>query len=153
MGKKDEKVYFDPIFSIVITSITVLFVVGLIVFLLINFTIGVFDWDPIDTLIFGLIVFGMAITISLLLVLFGAWRYWLYDNEGITNGSIFFKKKIRYEEIEKVETKTIVIGAEPFITTQECYCFYKGKTMIFIPTIDIRHDDMCWLKEHIATMG
>lgn len=149
MDSISRKDYFDFIFSVVITAFTALLVAGQIVILSFGFTVGISDWGTEGTLAIGVGLFGFVIAISLSLTLFGAWRYWSIDSDGVTNGGIFWKRKILFAEVDRFEIKDIVIGAKPFITTQENICFYKGKNMVTIPAFCISKEEMDWIGKQI----
>ena len=149
MDSISRKDYFDFIFSVVITAFTALLVAGQIVFLSFGLTVGIADWGIEGALEIGVGLFGFVIAISLSLTLFGAWRYWSIDSDGITNGGIFWRRKILFAEVDRFEIKTIVIGAKPFITAQENICFYKGKNMVTIPAFCISEEEMDWIEKRV----
>ena len=145
-----RKDYFDYIFSIVITSFTILLIVGQIIFIVIGLTIGIADWGLDGVLAIGLGVFGTCITVSLILTLFGAWRYWSFDSKGIANGNLFFKRRILFTEVESIEIKTITVTGKPFIITQENICFHHGKKMVTIPTYCLSKEEIEWLMKEAS---
>ena len=149
MDSVSRKDYFDFIFSVVITAFTVLLAVGQVVFLSIGLSVGIADWGVEGALEIGVGLFGSLIAISLCLTLFGAWRYWSIDAEGVSNGGVFWKRRILFAEVDRFETKRIVVGAKPFITTQENICFYKGKRMVTIPAFCISEEEMDWIRKQI----
>ena len=145
-----KKDYFDFIFSVVVTVFTIFLIVGQITFLTIGLTIGIANWNTEEILAMGLGVFGTAITMALFLTLFAAWRYWSFDSEGVTNGNLFYKRRFAFREIESVETKTIIIGAKPFVTAQENLCFTKGRKMVSIPTYCLSKEEIEWLRQQVS---
>lgn len=151
MNKPERKDYFDFIFSISITVFTALSIVGQITFLTIGLTVGIADWGTDGVLAIGFVAFGLAITIGLLLTLFAAWKYWSFDSNGVINGNLFWKRRILFSEMDFVEVKVIVIGALPFIASQENICFYKGKTVVTIPTYCLSAEEMEWIKQQAGS--
>ena len=153
MSKFIKKGYFDIIFSWFITVFTALLIIGQIVFLTISLTIGIADWGVEGALAIGFGAFGLAIAIALSLTLFGAWRYWAFDEDGVTNGNLFHKRKLLFAETESIETKTIVIGTKPFTIAQENICFSSGKKTVTIPIYCLSQEELEWLKSKKSSMS
>ena len=123
--------YFDIIFSVVITSFTVILLVGQMVYISIGLTIGIADWGLEGVLVIGLGIFGPMIVGGMALTLFAAWKYWRVDDDGIANGNLFHETKLMFKEIESLEVKIVVIGAKPFVTAQEELCFIPEVAAVF----------------------
>lgn len=147
MDNKNQKTYFDIIFSITTVVFTSLLVIGQIVFLCFGLGGYIFGWGKDEILILGIGAFSPIICLCLILLLFFCWKYWLYDDEGVTNGNLFFKRKILYSNIDLIEIKTIAIGAKPFIAAQKNICFYQGKKVVTIPIFCLSENEIEWLKK------
>jgi|GEM_PF-4321185 len=145
-----RKGFFDLIFSVTITLFTALLIIGQIVFLVIGLTVGIADWGVEGALGIGFGAFGMAIMIALPLTLFGAWRYWAFDADGVTNGNLFCKRRILFGEVESAEIKIVAIGSKPFVIPQESLCFQKGKKCVTIPTYCLSKEELEWLKHYVS---
>lgn len=141
--------YFDIIFSVVITSFTVILLVGQMAYISIGLTVGIADWGLEGVLVIGLGIFGPMIVGGMALTLFAAWKYWRVDDDGIANGNLFHETKLMFKEIESLEVKIVVIGAKPFVTAQEELCFKKGKKMVMIPAFQLSETEKEWLRQQI----
>lgn len=148
---KFRKNYFDYLFSLFVTGITLLSLTGQIVFLSIGLTVGIADWGTDGVLIFGFGGLSLPVLLGALLTVFAGWRYWHYDNEGIANGGLLWERKFSYKEIESIDVKEVAISALPFIVWQEEMCFYKGKKNVMIPTCYLSEEETKWLREQVET--
>ncbi len=128
---------------------TILVAIGQVIFLSIGLTFGIADWDLKEILEIGVGVFGFIILVSILLILFGATRYWSFDDKGISNGNIFIKKTFLYEEIDSFEEKYVAIGAKPFVAIQKNWCFYKDKRCVTIPCEHLKNSELEWIKSRL----
>ncbi len=70
---KPRRDYFDIIFSVVITSFTVILLVGQMAYISIGLTVGIADWGLEGVLVIGLGIFGPMIVGSMALTLFAAY--------------------------------------------------------------------------------
>lgn len=140
-----NKNYFDVIAYIFITIFTIVSVVGLIVFLSVGLTIGIPNIENEEIVPFGMGMFMPVIAISLPTTLFLAWRYWRFDEDGVSNGNLFRERKFSFKEIDRVEIKIQAVSGRPFVISQEQLCFYKGKKMVAIPTFCLTEEEKEWL--------
>lgn len=143
MDNHFRKDYFDYTTSIVFAVLTVLFIIGQIICttLMLIFPNKYFGVE--GALAIGLGVFGMLISLLLLGDFFACWKYWIYDENGITNGNLFVKRKILFAEVDYYEIKLSDTGSK-FL--HECICFYKGKNMVSVPMFCLSEEELQWLK-------
>ena len=141
-----EKIYFDIIFSIGISIIIGLVLTGQIVFLILGLTFGISDWGVEGVLLMGFVPFGLVILDLLMLFFLCAFSYYQVDEDGVTNGYIFFKRKIKFRESDRWEVRPEGFATLLGMQTQDCFCLYKGRKYVKIPVYGLEKEEIEWLK-------
>ena len=142
---------FDFLFSILATFFVFALFFGQIIFLVIGFTIGIFDWGIDGVLCIGFGAFCPLILIVFLLMLFGGWRYWEFDENGVCNGNLILKKRLLFSEIERYEIKSTATSynLKGHLVQIECIVFYKNNRNIKIPLWGLTSDELSFLKSKV----
>ena len=146
MNNFGAKRYFDPIFSYTHTIFSILVFTGQIAYLIFAFSVGEKYLKLEDLLLIEFCLVCPMTLLCLLLLIFGAWRYWKFDENGIENGCLVYKKKILYNEIDSIVEKQILITGRPFIRMQDCMCFYKKKKMVYVEIACLSSKELIWLE-------
>ncbi len=146
MLKERRREYFDFAFSIINSVFVILGLLIIVIILTLYFGTNLMSGITID---FFLIIIGFVSILTLLFILLeliGTWRYWEFDNEGVSNGGLFVKrKKYLYTDIEKVE---IGLGLSARIKTRSLK-FYIKKTELIIPLNKLKRSDAIWIMDRI----
>lgn len=146
MERMYKKHYLSLSFSIIVTAFNALELTLQLIFLIIGVTIGIPNWTTEMILFISLLLFVFVFLPILSLTLFEAWRYWSFDEEGVINGWLLYKKRINYSEVEKITSKHFFVGS-PRPMWQEKICFKNKKRMISIPKCDLSKDEIDFFKE------
>ena len=133
MNKIGEKHYFNFAFSIGISILASLFLLGQIVFFIISFCFFLSDIGLDNILLIGFGIFGIPVLISLFLFFVGAFRYWTVDENEITNAGLLYKCKVRFCEITNIEVKREQIESFLKVNLTDCYFFYTRKKHVIVP--------------------
>lgn len=128
-NKRNFNNLFDSICITLLFLESLTFYVGTILFGVINSKEGT---NPIVTLIISSIVFGLMITITIILIIKGCYGYWILLENSIVSKKLFSKRTIiKFTEIEKVEKKivpAVILG----IYKGEAYIISSGIKRIII---------------------
>ena len=143
MDNHFRKDYFNFGTSIAFAALTIIFIIGQILFITLMFIFLDNSFGVKGNLVFGFGVFGMLIFLLLIGDLFICWKYWIYDEDGITNGNLFVKRKILFSEMDYYEIKLSDTGSK-FL--HKCICFYKGKKMVSVRIDFLSEEELQWLK-------
>ncbi len=143
------KHYFMPFVSAICTGFTILSIIGQIIFITYGLTVGIGKFDTEGILKLGFFGFGIAIALGLVLTLFCSWKYWSYDNEGITNGGLLWKRRFLFKDIEYYKIQTITESSWRIVIRYDVYSFFIGKKKVMICKDDLTDAELEWLKSQI----
>lgn len=146
-----KKGFFDFLFSLTVTFFAFISFLGLLIFLVIGFTIGIFDWGVDEILCMVFAVFLPANVISFLMMFLAGWRYWSFDQNAVYNGNLILKKKLLFSEVERYEIKNVCVSynLKGFSAQTECILFYEGKHILKIPLWSLSIDELEYLKAKV----
>jgi len=141
-----EKIYFDIIFSVGMCIIIGLTFIGQVVFITLGLIFGIADWGIEGVFAIGFGIFGLFIGNLLILFFLCAFSYYKVDEDGVTNGNIFGKRKIKFCESDRWDVRREGFASLLGLYVQDCFCLHKGRKLVKIPIYGLEKEEIEWLK-------